>query len=109
MGYGFHRPSRDLNHKAIVDALKTAGVFVIDLSSVGGGVPDLLCAYKGHLTLIEVKNVESKYRRALRYEELTDPEIAFLAKYGTSGPPIHVVHDETEAFNVLGVPTENVT
>lgn len=49
---------RDANQPAIVDALRAAGVTVIELGAVGKGVPDLLCFRRatGLLRLLEVKS-----------------------------------------------------
>lgn len=46
---------RDSNHKAIVAALTYAGAKVADLGNAGGGVPDLICGFRGVLFLVEVK------------------------------------------------------
>lgn len=46
---------RDSNHKAIVAALTYHGALVGDISNAGGGIPDLICGYRGVLFLVEVK------------------------------------------------------
>ena len=45
----------DANQAEIVAALRAMGAHCQDLHDVGRGVPDLLVAYAGRLTLIEVK------------------------------------------------------
>jgi hypothetical protein len=45
---------RDVNEQAIVDALEAVGAFVLKLS--GAGVPDLLVAFRGRWTPLEVKS-----------------------------------------------------
>ena len=50
------RARTDANHQDIVQALRSCGWTVIDLSRVGCGVPDLLCARRGLIRLAEVKD-----------------------------------------------------
>ena len=90
---------RDANQPAIVAALKRAGCSIVDLAEVGGGCPDLLVGRQGWTYLIEVKNPDSKYRRALKYEEMTDDQIAFLAAW--KGSKVSVVHTVEEALEVV--------
>jgi hypothetical protein len=45
----------DASQQAIVAALRQVGVSVQSLSAVGDGCPDLLCSYRGYVTLLEVK------------------------------------------------------
>ena len=58
------RAKKDGNHTAIVQALKAAGRSVLDLSTVGGGAPDLLVASpRGDRTLlIEIKDPKGRNR-----------------------------------------------
>ncbi len=48
----------DVNQGEIVDALKRIGCHVLELSAVGGGVPDLVVWKRDGLTarLVEIKN-----------------------------------------------------
>ncbi len=46
----------DSNHKDIVLALRAIGVTVQSLASVGSGVPDLLCGFRGVNVLLECKD-----------------------------------------------------
>jgi hypothetical protein len=51
----------DANHKAIVQGLRgVPGMVVKDLSHVGGGMPDLLCSFRGRLRFLEVKDGAKK-------------------------------------------------
>jgi hypothetical protein len=50
----------DTNQPGIVQALRKIGVSVETLARVGGGCPDLLCGYKGHNYLLEVKTDSGK-------------------------------------------------
>ena len=45
----------DQNHREIVAALTSIGATVQSLASMGGGVPDLLCGWRGINVLIEIK------------------------------------------------------
>lgn len=70
----------DANQAEIVRALESAGCGVVDLSSVGGGVPDLLVHPPGFpecrlAVLIEVKNKKG------RGDKLTKPQEKFHAKW----------------------------
>lgn len=61
----------DRNHAAIVSELRQAGLYVLDLSRVGDGCPDLLVARGGRMLLAEIK---AKGKR----RSLTDPEREFF-------------------------------
>lgn len=80
------RASRlDGNHAAVVDALRAAGIAVKSLASVGGGMPDLLCALRGVNVLLEVKDgSKPPSERALTAAEVeffdTWPGAAFMVK-----------------------------
>jgi hypothetical protein len=66
-GAWYHRRQhRDRNHLAIMRALESYGVLVADLSGAGGGVPDLLCGYRGMMFTIEVKTPTGSLSKAQR-------------------------------------------
>jgi hypothetical protein len=48
---------RDANQKSIVEALRAAGVTVIEMGGVGDGVPDLHCYRRSHglMRWLEIK------------------------------------------------------
>ena len=54
---------KDANHRVIVKTFESLGARVIDLSSLGCGVPDLCVWCKDAWRLIEVKNVQTAYGR----------------------------------------------
>lgn len=58
MKYG---AKKDANHHEIVDALKKAGISVIDVSTMGGGFPDLIVYCRGKTMLAEIKNPKTGY------------------------------------------------
>lgn len=52
----------DNNHQLIIDVLRGLGVFVRSLAKVGGGIPDLLCAFRGVWYLVEIKNPDRSWK-----------------------------------------------
>lgn len=91
------RPSRtDRNQREIAEALRKAGASVADLSSVGGGVPDLLVGHRGANHLLEIKDGTLAPSKRM----LTEAEARFhLLWRGKT----HVVGSVREAFAVLGI------
>ena len=87
----------DSNHREIVQALRRAGVAVQDLSAVGRGVPDLLCARAGLNVLLEVKRPKAKGQSA---GTLTDEQIAWIDRWPTD---VHVVTSPEEALRAMGL------
>jgi len=57
-----YRRRTDENQREIMQALRTLGFCVFDLSNVGRGCPDLLVGRKGRIWLIEVKNTAGRNR-----------------------------------------------
>lgn len=88
----------DDNHSDIVKALERVGVYVIDCSHVGSGFPDLLCAYRGRWTLIEIKDgAKSPSRR-----KLTPAQTIFHAEALAKGCKVHVVENVEQAVRLVG-------
>ena len=81
----------DKNQASVVKALRDYGADVFLLHTVGGGIPDLLCAYNDTTILLEVKDGESK--------TLTPLQIKLFA--GWQGGPLHRVNSVQEAIEVL--------
>ena len=48
----------DANQNQIVKALRKAGATVQSLADIGKGCPDIVCGYRGHNWLMEIKNSE---------------------------------------------------
>lgn len=80
----------DANHAEIVKALRKAGVAVKSLAGVGGGMPDLLVAFRKVTALVEVKVPGEKLRPSQETFingwpgvvcVVTTPEEAVLAVY----------------------------
>ncbi len=87
-------PSRiDQNQPEIVSALEAVGCQVMDLSSIGGGCPDLLVSFRDTLYLLEVKNPQTRGK-------LNKLQHAWHEKW--QGRPVAVVHSIEEALQVIG-------
>ena len=85
-----HKHGRvDRNHAEIVMALRRCGWLVHDTSSQGGGFPDLVCAIRGKIVLIEIKFAAGK---------LTHDQHLFREK----GWPVHIVRtlDDVQELTV---------
>jgi methionine synthase II (cobalamin-independent) len=92
-----HGANVDGNHPAIVQALKDAGakVTVLDLPETeeAKGEPDLLVAWCGALSLIEVKARKGKLSEAQKRKH---------AEYARVGIRVHTVRSEREALDAIG-------
>lgn len=89
----------DDNHSEIVDALRDAGCWVLDLSAVGNGCPDLLVhgpVHAWHFVMLEIKDGSKSPSR----RKLTPDQIAFHA--GCRGPVV-VVKSVAEALEAVGI------
>lgn len=86
----------DANQEQVVLALRDAGVMVLSLASLGKGVPDLLCAFRGKLVLVEVKD-GAKIPSA---RKLTPDQEKFHKAW--SEVPLHVVTSPWDALKALG-------
>jgi hypothetical protein len=64
--YQHRNQHRDANHKAIVAALTYHGCIVADLANAGGGVPDVLCGFRGVLFLVEIKTATGSLSKKQR-------------------------------------------
>jgi hypothetical protein len=58
MKYGV---KKDANHNEIVAALQQAGAYVLDMSHVGRGFPDLIVGFRSQTILVEIKNPKTSY------------------------------------------------
>ena len=58
MKYG---AKKDANHNIVVEALQKAGAYVIDMSHVGKGFPDLIVGFQSQTILMEIKNPKTSY------------------------------------------------
>ncbi|CAA2107676.1 hypothetical protein [Variovorax paradoxus] len=86
----------DSNQTQVVSALRAAGVSVQSLAAVGNGVPDLLCGFRGKLSLLEVKD-GSKVKSA---RKLTAAQTDWHAVW--KDMPLFVVETPEQALKALG-------
>jgi hypothetical protein len=86
----------DANQAAIIAALTELGAVVCP-TPLGNGFPDLLVAYGGVWTLLEVKDGDkSPSRRRLR-----DAQIKWWDRYAHAGP-VALVESVEQALAVIG-------
>jgi len=88
----------DDNQSEIVRAIQRIGAYVIDCSHVGSGFPDLLVAFRGRWTLIEIKDGEKPPSR----RKLTPSQTIFHAEALAKGCKVHVVESVDQALCLLG-------
>lgn len=91
----------DANQSQVVKTLRAAGCWVLDLSRVGEGCPDLLVhgpAFPWPLVLMEVKDESQPPSK----RKLTEAQIRFHA--GCYGPLV-VVKSPEEALRAVGIIT----
>jgi Holliday junction resolvase len=86
----------DANQAQIVAELRSVGARVYVSSSFGQGFPDLVCLYRGAITLLEVKD-GSKPRSA---QKLTPEQVKFHAEW--TGGPVYVVRTVSDALAAVG-------
>lgn len=87
----------DANQPEIVAALRKIGVFVVDLASAGGGIPDLLCGWHGSWKAVEVKDGS----RPPCERQLTPAQVKFHAECAERGLPCYVVKSVDEALSLF--------
>lgn len=86
----------DANQKAIVTALRQRGASVVSLAPIGKGVPDVLCAYRGTLYLLEIKDG----KKAPSARPLTPDQQKFHMVWKDV---THTVLSVEEALQVIGI------
>lgn len=91
---------KDANHQQIADGLGQIGCFVVDLSKLGGGVPDVLVWGAFGWQVLEIKNPATSYgRRGLsRLQKRWDQQAR------ATGCRVHVVRSLDEAIAAVGGP-----
>lgn len=85
----------DRNQAEIVAALRAAGASVTPLHAVGGGVPDILCGFRGQTYLIECKDGTAPPSQ----RRLTSDQQEWHAAW--RGGPVAVVHDVGAALALI--------
>ena len=92
-----HAARVDDNHSEIVKTLQRIGVYVVDCSHVGQGFPDLMCFFRGQVTLVEIKDGEKSASR----RKLTPAQTIFHAEALAKGCKVHVVENVDQAIRLL--------
>lgn len=87
----------DANQPEIVKAARSVGAFVIILSTLGHGVPDILVVFRGQYWLMELK---------VGKEGLTDDEKKFAASCPV---PVHIIRSKEDLFILIGATPYNLT
>ena len=80
----------DGNHSEIVEALRSIGASVQDLSREGKGCPDILVGYEGQNHIIEIKTDSGK---------LTTDQVGWHSKWKGA---VYIAHSIGEALKILG-------
>lgn len=88
------RSRHDANHVPITAELQRRGFYVVDLSHVGGGCPDLLVVWPCGYALLELKTPKGK---------LNDKQSKFHDECRQAGGHIHVVRSVVDALAAIGV------
>lgn len=87
----------DANHREIVEAMKAVGASIIDTSTLGQGMPDLIVGFHGKTILMEIKNPKTQYgRKGLNVNQRKWAE-------GWTGGPLSIVDSVDAALRMLGV------
>ncbi len=87
----------DANHSEIVAALRRVGAQVQSLASVGGGVPDLLVAFRGGWYVLEVKDGSKPPSK----RRLTPAEAEWHMQFNDAAP-VWIVNTVDEALEAIG-------
>lgn len=105
MGRKFNKPSKDGNHKDIVQAYRKVGAFVLDITAVKDAF-DIIVFYKGQTYVVEIKNPEKlpkEYDRERMEKDLTLGERECMEAVQRQGITYHIVATLDEAMQVLGL------
>jgi len=95
------RTRKDGTHAAVVAALRAAGCSVVDLSQLGGGVPDLLVGVRGRNVLLEVKAPDARGRISAGAARSSAGQADWARAW--RGHPVHVVVGPDHALMALGL------
>ncbi len=93
-----HRRRVDENQREIVNALRKLGVCVIDLSSSGGGVMDLLLCFRRQTWMVEIKNPT----KPKGDQCLTEAQIRMHKAIGDVGCEVHIIRCVDDFLSLLG-------
>lgn len=90
------RGRQDANAGAIIKALKRCGATIIDMHTLGGGVPDIVCGYQGRNILMEIKARPKATNAGVHERQET-----FAREW--RGDRVITVRSEAEALQAIGV------
>ena len=85
----------DANHDQIVSALRAAGAVVQSLAAIGKGCPDILCAFRGNLFLLELKDGS----KPPSGQKLTEAQVKWHQAWGAL---VEVVNSPEQALRAIG-------
>ncbi len=88
---------KDANHNEIVDAMTKAGAYVLDMSHVGRGFPDLIVGFQNMTILMEIKNPKTAYGK----KGLNKNQIKWKEQW--TGGTYCVVDSSESALRMIGV------
>lgn len=91
----------DENQPEIVEALRAVGATVTPLHTVGGGVPDLLCGFRGVTYLLEVKVPVGK--RDPKPAKTTEDQDRWFSVW--RGDRVRIVTSVDQALRAIGAIT----
>lgn len=86
----------DANQSEIVAALRDAGVMVHPAHAMGDGFPDLVCGFRGRITLVEIKDGS----KPPSGQKLTEAQEKFHAEWREY---VAVANSIESAFEAVGV------
>ena len=84
----------DTTHRSVIDALRHAGWYVLDLSQLGRGAPDAICARAGQVRLVEIKDGAKPPSK----QRLTPDETKVHAGFLAAGVSVMIVRSAAEAM-----------
>jgi len=86
---------KDFNHNELTGWFEDCGCSVMDLSAVGGGMPDAIIGLRGVNYFVEYKNPDTAYgRKGLNENQST------FAKWWTGGD-VHIVRTQEDVVNFV--------
>jgi hypothetical protein len=93
-----HARRTDQNHAEIRDGLRAAGWDILDLSDVGGGVPDICCRARDHGVPVFFEIKQSVGKKEPKPKKLTKEQELWLTYCGSI---THTVTSLEEALAIL--------
>lgn len=92
----------DANHKDLVNCLRKLGADVLDISTVGCGVPDLVVWCRGNWHLVDIKNPNTGYGK----RGLNKNQKQWAAHW--KGGPVYMIYSTDDAIALVNGDMENL-